>query len=234
MPVTVVVKQVASAFGKPARAAMYGDALPIAGGGNCRARVQVDVGAEEQVEMTVAIIVDKGAASAPLRGGQQQARFTGHIGERAVAIIAKQDILVIIRDEQIVQTIVVVIADGHARDPARTRQAGFRGDIEERSIAIVLVQPVAGSHGRSPKSSATQNQNVEPAVVIEIEERDAASDGFQNVLLSIDASINAGSIKAGLSRDVGELGVERQAGALGALLWMDVARRHALREKRSL
>jgi hypothetical protein len=32
--------------------------------------------------------------------------------------------------------------------------------------------------------------------------------------------------------DVGELRIERQAGPFSTLLWTDVARRHALREKR--
>ena len=68
--------------------------------------------------------------------------------------------------------------------------------------------------------------------MIVIEERDAATDGFQNVALGVDASINAGSGEAGLLGDVGELGMERQAGTLSALLRANVARRHALREER--
>ncbi len=67
--------------------------------------------------------------------------------------------------------------------------------------------------------------------MIVIEECDAATDGLQNVALAVDASINAGRGETGLMGDVGELGIERQAGALGALLRADVARGHALREK---
>ena len=65
--------------------------------------------------------------------------------------------------------------------------------------------------------------------MIVIEESDAAADGFENMVLRVDGSINAGRGEAGLACDVGELGIERQTGAFPALLRADVARRHALR-----
>ncbi len=80
--------------------------------------------------MTVAIVVNKGAAGAPLRGGQQQARLTRDVGKRAVAVVAEQHVLVVIGEEQVIQAVVVVIADGDARGPAGTRETGFRGDVQ--------------------------------------------------------------------------------------------------------
>src|SRR6202040_1474913 len=92
MGAAIVVKQIASTYGKAARAAMYWNPLPIAASRHFQAGVQIDVGAEEQVEMPVAIIVEKSAAGAPLRVGQREARFTGDVGKRAVAIVAEKHI----------------------------------------------------------------------------------------------------------------------------------------------
>ena len=168
------------------------NALPIATRRHFHARVQVDVGAEEQVEIPVAIVVDKGTASAPLRCGQRQACFASDVGERAVAVVAEKHIVVVIGEEKIVQPVVVEVADGDARDPTGTRQTGFRSDILERSVAIVLVQPVAGSRGwSSAEARASQHQNVEPAIVIVIEESDAATDSLKNVALRVDRPINS-------------------------------------------
>ena len=68
-----------------------------------------------------------------------------------------------------------------ARDPAGTREPGFCGHIVKGSVAIVLVEPIARACRRDAKARAAQHQNVEPAVVIVIEERDAATDGFKNM-----------------------------------------------------
>ena len=130
-------------------------------------------------------------------------------------LLRKRTLLVVIGEEQIVQPIIVVIADGDAGDPAGTREAGFRGDIEKRSIAIVFVQPVAGAGRSGAEARATQDQNIEPAIVIVIEERDAATDGFEDMMFGVDGSINAGSGETGCAGDIGKLGIERQAGALG-------------------
>jgi hypothetical protein len=133
-----------------------------------------------------------------LRLGQHQACLAGHVGKRAVAVVAEQHILVVIGEEQVIQAVVVVIADGDAGDPAGTGEAGFRSDILERPIAIVLVKPVAGAVGSVAEARATKNQDVEPAIVIVVKEGDAATDGFENVALGVDTPVNAGSVQAGL------------------------------------
>ena len=229
--VAVVVKQPAAARGKSARAADHGDSFPIAAGGHFRAWVEVDVGAEEKIQMAVAIIVHKGASGAPLGHGQNQARLAGDIGERAVAVVAEQHVPVPIGEKKIVEPVVVVVADGDARHPARPRKAGFRGHIGERTVAIVPVQAIAGARWCGAEARAPQDQDVEPAVVIVVEKSDTATVGFENAPLGIDTAVNAGRRQAGLVRDIGELRVERQPGALSSRLRPDTARSHALPKK---
>ncbi len=70
--------------------------------------------------MAVAIIIDKCAAGIParFRAGLQQARFFGHIGKRAIAIIVVERILAVVGDEQIVVAVVIVIAHAAGLAPA--------------------------------------------------------------------------------------------------------------------
>ena len=82
----------------------------------------------------------------------QQARFFGYIGERAVAVIAIQNVLAPVGDEEILEAVIVIVADGDRRRPAGTKQPRFFGDIRECAVAIVFVEPVGGIGGVAPSS----------------------------------------------------------------------------------
>ena len=64
--------------------------------------------------------------------------FFAHVGKGAVTVVVVEDVLAEIGDEQIVETVVVVVADADALSPAGMNEAGFGGDIGEGAIAIVL------------------------------------------------------------------------------------------------
>src|SRR5947209_641219 len=89
-----------------------------------------------------------------------QPRCFGHIRERAVAVISIQDIVSPICDEQIVKTIVVVIANAYRGCPSGEVQPGLFGDIGERSIAVIFIQPVRHSRWRVYDPRATQHEYV--------------------------------------------------------------------------
>ena len=82
-------------------------------------------------------------------------------------------------DEEIFEPVVVVIAHGHAGEPALAGQAGLFGHVGEGAVAIVLVQAVGGARRSAIPAAAGEQQNVQPAIVVIIEERSAAADGFQ-------------------------------------------------------
>ena len=88
-------------------------------------RVENQVVGDEEIQLAVAIVIDPGAAGSVMRAGMQQARFLGHVGERSVAVVVKQNVLAPAGDEDIVEAVVVVIAHG---DAARPRRCG-RGRI---------------------------------------------------------------------------------------------------------
>jgi hypothetical protein len=89
-------------------------------------------------------------------------------------------------DKEIFVTVIVIIADARALAPSCIRKAGMRGDIRERAIVIVMKQMAGGVLRflilRRQQVSIHQ-KDVGPAVVVVIEDGDAASRSFENVTL---------------------------------------------------
>ena len=83
-----------------------------------------------------------------------QAGLGRHIGKSSIAIISVEAILAVVGQKQIFKTIVVVIADTHSTRPAgRFEQTGLFCYITKSSVAIVVVEAVAGSRERPPAAA---------------------------------------------------------------------------------
>ncbi len=151
----VVVKDVGVA-GKPARAAHHRDAFPLTAagspdGGSLRG-IKLDVIADEQIEVAVAIIVEKSAARAPADAFIVEAGFASDIGKRAVAVVVKKNVVSPEAAEEVVPSVVVVVADAHSGLPAGARESGFFRDVGEGSVAVVLIEMRSGSLSGGPCS----------------------------------------------------------------------------------
>ncbi len=103
-----------------------------------RLDIEVDVIGDKQVEMAVAVVVEEGAAGVPPCLRLQQARLLRDVGEGAVAVVAVEDVLAEVADKEVVPAIIVVIADTAALTPSCAGESGFRGDVGEGAVAIVL------------------------------------------------------------------------------------------------
>jgi hypothetical protein len=103
-----------------------------------------------------------------------------HIGEGAVSVVAVDDVLAPVGDEQVIETIIVIVAHGYGGCPAGARQARFPGNIRECPIAIVLIQAVCSS-GRALDGRTAEQKDVEPPIVVVVEERRAAAYGFEDI-----------------------------------------------------
>ena len=157
--------------------------------------------------MAVAIVVEQGAAGSPAELFVVDAGFAGDVGESAVAVVVKQDVVSPEAAEQIVPAVVVVVADADAGLPAGARQAGFFGDVGEGAVAIVFVEMRSRRLAGRPvgvEARAVGEINVEPAVVVVIEKGQAAALGFDDVALVIDRAPDVGSIQAGFVGHVDE------------------------------
>jgi len=89
--------------------------------------------------------------------------------------------------------VIVVVADADGVCPANIFQSGLLCNLGEGAVTIVFVESIRGAGRTTFKTCAAQKKNVEPAVVIVVEESAAATIGLDDELLAIDATINDGA-----------------------------------------
>ena len=183
-----------------------------------RFEVEFQVVRNEQVQVPATVVVEESAAGPPADIGAGQARILCDIGERAVTVVPVQDVLPPIRDEQVVVPAVVVVPDADGRCPAAPHQPGVLGHVGERAVAVVSVQAVGGAGRDSIHETPVQDEDVEPSVVVVIEERRSAADGLEDEARVIGGAVDRGLGEARFAGHVREAGSERQAGSLGARL----------------
>jgi len=207
------------------RAAGDHDAFVKAGAGFGDGRgfqVEVDVIGDEEIEMAVAIVVHEGTAGVPALAGGGDAGFFADVGEGAVAIVVIENIFAEVGDEEIVETVVVVIADADALSPAGVREAGFGGDIGESAVAIIFEEMRGGllAGGEAFEARAVDEKNVEPAVVVVVVEGDAAAGGFEEIFVFVLAAEDGFGVEAGFAGNVEEGDAEIGGGSRDSgLLW---------------
>ena len=85
-------------------------------------RIELDVIADEEIEMPVAVVVEPGAAGSPADLFVVNAGLAGDVGESSVAVVVEQDVVSPEAAEQIVPAVVVVVADADAGLPAGARR----------------------------------------------------------------------------------------------------------------
>src|SRR6266851_5470037 len=158
------------------------------------------------VNVRPAVVVEIGGEHAEAEGavGLQDAGFFADVGEGAVAVVVVENVFSAVGDEEIVETVVIVVADADTLSPAEMQQAGFGGDVGERAIAIVLEEMICGflACGETFEAPAVDEKNIQPAVVVVIVERDAAAGGFEKILVLVLAAEDGFGVEAGFARYV--------------------------------
>ncbi len=96
-------------------------------------RVEIHVVRDEQIEVAVAVVVQKTAARTPAVFRSSDAGLLGHIGERAVAVVVVEDVAAKVGDEEIVEAVVVVVADTTRLPPSGA------GEAEPSAVTSVKV-----------------------------------------------------------------------------------------------
>jgi len=104
--------------------------------------------------MTVAVVVDKTAPRAPSMPAVAQASQLGYVSKSAVAIIAIKEILTPSGNEDVLEAIVVVVADADAAAPTVVDESGAFGYIGEGAITVVVVQAIGRGRRTRPKRVA--------------------------------------------------------------------------------
>src|SRR5438874_10037307 len=216
-PVSIVAVEHIRVAGQTARATHHWNPLPLAHGRIVAAGIlcgiKLDVVADKQVEMTVAIEIEECASGSPANLRIMDSRFVGNVGKRAVAVVVKKDIVSPETAEQIVPAVVVIVANAHAGLPAGASECGFLGHIGKRAVAIVLEQLRCGRFAFRPflaEAGAIGPVNIQPSIVVVIEGSDAASLCLDDVALVRVGAPNIGNGESSFLCDIGKLHLFRR------------------------
>ena len=151
--------------------------------------IDLDIVAHVKIEVAVAVDVAPAAAGGPVRV-VQAARPGSHVHEAppavAIGLVVVEDDTPPIGHHEIVETVVVVVADGAAHAEARAGQADRFGDVGERPVAVVPIQLVRGEWtvgGHGPDGTVLNAEQVEPAVVVVVDPAQAAAHRLEDVVL---------------------------------------------------
>src|SRR5438034_84477 len=220
--VAIVVEEDVCVPGKTPGAAHDRDTFPLAGQplAGCLGRVELDVVADKKIQMPVAVIIEPGTACAPANPFVVNAGLAGHIGECAVAVVVEQDVVSPEATEQIIPAVVVKVAYRDAGLPSRASDTGLLGYVRKRSVAVVLVKLRGWSTAARPvgvEASAVAQINVQPAVIVVVEESKAATFGFDDERLMFDATPHIRSSQARFPGHVHEGDRRRRRGTRDAL-----------------
>src|ERR1039458_7561338 len=103
----------------------------------------------------------------------------GHVGEGAIAIVVVKRAATVSRDEQVFESIVVVVADRDPSGIADAGEAGFLGNVFKGAIRLLVIKavPIFGVillwncafWGRIVDPRSVGEEDVESAVVVVIE-----------------------------------------------------------------
>src|SRR6185369_13053676 len=234
--ISFITVETMPAIGKAARATGYGGIEPAAvrilAGPGSFLQIKLKIVGDEQIKVPVAVLVEEGASRAPAPGRVGQSGGAGHIREGAVAVVAVEDVLSPAGDEEVLEAIIVIVTDADNAGPACFPQPRTLGYVGESAVAVVLEEPVAGARGGVLQASAGEQKNIQPAVIIEVEECAAAAESFDNVFLAITFAINRDSSQASLGGHICEGRSEGKAGRFAPGLRRGLVGRNALAQAR--
>src|ERR1700676_5180436 len=149
--------------GKPARSALHGNPFPIAIHVRSRNRRmfegETNVVRDKQVQVSVSVVIEKAASSAPAHLVVQETSSFRHIRKSAVTIVAVKNVLPEVSAENIFKTVAIVVPDAHAASPASRMQPRLFRNVGERPVAIVLIQTIrcAIRHALNPRAAEHKN-----------------------------------------------------------------------------
>src|SRR5216684_8249348 len=182
--------------------------------------------------MSVAVVVEECTSGAPTAGRIGHARRTGHIRERSVTVVAVEDVLAPVGDEQIVEAVIVIVAHTYAASPTRLQQACPLGHIREAAVPVVFEESIAGARGSVGETGPGEQKNIEPAVVVEVEKGATTTESFDDVIFAVAFTVDCDGPQASFCAYIGESGIERKARRFATGLRNRFVRHNALTQTR--
>ena len=171
------------------------------GGGNL-VRIQLEVIADKEIEVTVPVIIEKSTACAPTNLCLVEAGLVRDIGERAISIVVKENV---VSPEAAKQGRPI----RRCRNRLRRRrsanpcaQSRFFRDIGKRAIAVVFVEMRRRRFSWRPmriEPISVGEVDVQPSVIVVIEKGQSASLGLDDGPFVVDAAPHVGACSARLA-----------------------------------
>ena len=156
---------------------------------------------DEQVGLAVAVVVEPGGAGAEV--GVFDPRRGRHVPEPAAALVVEQPVAVERGEVDVLAAVVVVVArrDAHAVD--LDVEAAPPGGVGEGAVAVVAVEGRQRLALARLPVAAVDQQDVEPAVAVGVEQRHAGAHGLGQVFLPRAAAV-VGELHSRGGGDIGE------------------------------
>ena len=128
-----------------------------------------------------------------------------------------EPVLSVVGDVEVFPSIVVVVAHADALAPAVRGQPGLSGHVGKSSVVLIAIQMIGRSRSgrKSLERGAVHQENIGPAIVVVVENRNAGSRGLNDVFLGVFSAKDLGHGQAGFLRRVNEVGDGRGFSALG-------------------
>ena len=146
--------------------------------------VEMDVSRNKQIQAPIAVIVAPRSAGRPIP--QLHAGFFRDIGKRPVVVVVVQAVLAPVGHVNIRPAVIVIVCNGHADAPAVVGYAGLRCHIRKGAVVIVMEQRRMGWRLlaiQRIEGRAIHHVNIEPAVVVVVDQANAPAFGLDNVFL---------------------------------------------------
>jgi hypothetical protein len=117
-----------------------------------------------------------------------------------------ENVLPEVGNEQIVPTVVVIVADTASLTPAGVGNSGFESYIRERAIAIIAkkVRCWLLASGKTLEAHSVDQEDVQPAIVVVIVESDTAAGGFEQIFVLMLATKDRLGVEARFSSNIQE------------------------------
>src|SRR5437588_233407 len=146
--------------------------------------IEVHIIGDVEIEEAIVVIITEGGACAP-SSGISHASFRRDISERAITIVAIEHCTIYISNVEIFPAVIVEVADGGAKAPTAVPYPCFRADIGEGAIVIIPVElaGVAFVRMKILQRGTVDQEDIHPAVVVVVENCNAAAHGFHDVTL---------------------------------------------------
>ena len=165
--------------------------------------IELHISRNKQIEPPVVVVIAPGRARGP--ASQRHACLLGDVGKSTVVVVVIEAVAAIVSHVDVGPAIIVVVAHSHAKSPALVADAGLVGDISKCPIVIVVKEHGAGRgllalEGRD--RGTVQKIDVEPAVVVVVEQRDARTRSLDNRTFFPRAGTMMKLVQSGLLSDV--------------------------------